>query len=103
MSYQGWKNYETFSMALFIDNDRNYYETALSTVQEAIRGVRGARKRWDESGITEAKLATADALKEWFEEEMPELEGPWSSLLNSAFEEIDWIELAEHYMETLRE
>ena len=100
--YQGWKNYETFALALWIDNDRDAYETAKATAFDVAHEAEPEpkmRKRWPKEKHSKiAIFAVADALKEWIEEQMPELEGPWGSLLQSAFEEIDWTELAEHYL-----
>lgn len=103
MSYQGWKNYPTWAVALWLDNDRGLYESAIATVAQAAEDAereRAERKRWPRKKVSRNQVfAAADALKEWLEEEKPELEGPWASLLQSAFEEIDWEELAEHFLE----
>lgn len=102
MAYQGWKTYETWSVALWLDNDRGLYETAIATVAQAAEDAereKTERKRWPRPKYSRNQvIAAADALKEWLEEEMPELQGMWQSLLQSAFEEIDWEELAEHYL-----
>lgn len=104
MAYQGWKNYETWAVALWIDNDREVSLTVRAIVREAMQTFEPtitpkAQKRWPRKDVPEALFAAADALKDWLEEEMPELEGPWGTLLQSAFQEIDWDELAENYVE----
>jgi len=101
--YQGWKNYPTWAVALWIDNDRDAYETAKATAFDVAHEAEPEskmRKRWPKEKYSKTAIFNvADALKEWIEDQMPELGGPWGSLLGSAFDEIDWVELAEHYLE----
>lgn len=43
----------------------------------------------------EARGILADSLKEWAEEQMPNIGASmWSDLLNAAFGEVDWYEIA---------
>jgi hypothetical protein len=45
----------------------------------------------------------ADALKDYVESSMPDLGAcMWSDLLQSAFDDVDWHEIAEHYLEESR-
>lgn len=90
--YNGWKNYETWAVALWIDNDQGSYSESRSIVQDiAVNHV----PLYDEGPASEI----ADALKEWQEYQMPELEASvWSDLLNAAFSEVDWYEIAENYL-----
>lgn len=74
MSYQGRTNYETWNIALWIDNDYNYWKEIAEE--------------------TEDDIELADRLKDEFGKAMPEVSGVWSDLLNAAFGEIDWLELA---------
>lgn len=101
--YQGWKNYESWAVALWLDNDRGLYETAIATVVQAAEDAereKAERKRWPRAKYSKNQIfAAADALKEWLEEEKPELGSPWAELLNSAFEEVNWYEIAEHFLE----
>jgi 7-cyano-7-deazaguanine synthase in queuosine biosynthesis len=85
--YQGWKNYETWDVALWIDNDQ------------------GAQEVVFEMGI-DAKdtSAFADSIKEFIEEMTPELEASmFSDMLNAALGEVDWYELAKAYQEQIAE
>jgi hypothetical protein len=97
--YQGWDNYETWAMALWMNNDQGLQEMALEWAAEAkAEAIGGAKKdRKDE-----AKFALADRLKDFWEENTPELEGPWSDLLSSALSEVNWDELAATYLEDSR-
>jgi hypothetical protein len=85
--YQGWKNYETWDVALWIDNDQGLQEFIF------------------ERGI-DAKdtSAFADSIKESIEGMAPELEvSMFSDLLNAALGEVDWYELAESYLKQIAE
>lgn len=90
--YQGWKNYETWNAALWIDNEQYYHERSMELARE----------------ISD-KYQLADALKEMFEDEwlgdtIESLGGtPAGDLLNGALEEISWSEIAEVKLETVRE
>jgi hypothetical protein len=84
MSYQGWKNYETWCVALWIDNEEGLYHEVCDMVHSM---------RFKEM------YEIADTLKDYIEEMNP-LSGDasmWSDLLGAALSEVDWIEIAEHY------
>lgn len=100
--YNGWKNYESWAVALWIDNDAGSYEHAQELASEAKRQ---AKESADDvkDGLRpfarEAHAILADSLKEWMEEEAPDLGASvWADLLNAALSEVDWTEVAEHYL-----
>ena len=94
MAYNGWKNYETWAVALWIDNDEGSYRWSRMLVAEAAAGA-------GEGGET---IAVADTLKDWQEAEMPELEASvWSDLLSAALGEVDWYEIAENYLSEIED
>jgi hypothetical protein len=85
--YNGWKNYETWDVALWIGNDS---ETDL-LAQDMAR---------DAGSVGEL----AESLKQWQQEEMPDLGASvWSDLLSAALSEVDWYEIAEHYFDEVHE
>ena len=87
MSYNGYANYETWNVGLWIDNE----EGLQSTVHEMAREANG-----DVSDL-------ANALKEFVEEMTPDLGSTmFADLLNSALSEVDWYELAEGYLSEVK-
>jgi hypothetical protein len=82
MSYNGWRNYETWVTKLWIDNDQGAQEYAYEI----------ARRETD-------RTDTANALKAWIEEETPTVTGLFADLLSTALGKVDWYEIADAYLE----
>lgn len=90
-TYNGYTNYETWAVALWIDNEQSTQEYWAEQAQAC----------WDDATITEfttreqnAVHRLAEQLKEEHEEAMPEVEGVWADLLNAAFGSVDWYDIA---------
>ena len=85
-SYNGWKNYETWNVALWIDNDQGSYNEARDITRSL--------------GDKDAPHKLADGLKDWIGEMAPDLGASlFSDLLGAALSEVDWFEIAKHYIE----
>lgn len=89
-TYNGWANYETWLVNLWLDNDSGTYDYWRERAEEACKYAD------DEDEATET-------LREWLESEVTEsvTEGIASSglagdLINSALCEVDWHEIAAH-------
>jgi len=94
MAYNGWTNYETWAVALWIDNDEGSYRER----QELARQY----ERDEDDPDSEADVAGyADAIKEWVERDMvPDLGASLASdLLGAALSEVNWREIAESWLE----
>ena len=81
MSYQGYSNYPTWAVCLWLDNDQGLYEEA----RDIVRRFRG-RDRW--------QYNAADALETWIGELAPTVTGLFSDLLTHALGEVDWVDVA---------
>lgn len=95
MSYNGWKNYETWNVKLWIDNDQGSHETWQSRGEQLIRD-ETEEDRTGEEIRDAASDKLADELKDWHEENRPDVSGTYSDLLNAALGEVDWKEIAEN-------
>ena len=92
----GWSNYETWVVDLWMDNDGsadNFRELAAQSVRDA-----SGEPCPDGSAIR----AMADALKEQHEEYMQDVctvPGVFGDLLNGAMSEVNWSEIARYYID----
>lgn len=97
MAYNGWTNYETWCVALWIDNEQGSYSHRCDMAQEAWDGTK-------EDGpvrLDNAKMVLADQLKEWIAEMNPLASDAslFSDLLGAALGEVDWYEIAGNFLE----
>ena len=88
--YNGWTNYETWACNLHFDD--------FFTEQ--------AQEIWDSlEGSDDRKSEATDRLAEYIEETVtgedfaPKVEGFYADLLNASFREINFSEIAQHYID----
>lgn len=95
--YNGWTNYETWLVNLWMDEGSDFFrERAQEIYDEAV----------PRSSLTAAEVARidyADWLKDHHEEFQPELPGVYGDLLGGALSEVNWDEIARHYIEAVEE
>ena len=93
--YQGWKNYETWLVKLWIDNDQASAEDWQARAKGEYEDAEADKVF---TKLERAKLNLADDLKAEFEDNAPELQGCYADLLNAALSEVDWYEIAENVL-----
>lgn len=92
--YNGWTNYETWAVKLWIDNEegsQNYW------LDEA------ARARRHTTGKRDAVYQLSQQLKDEHNEAAPEVSGVFADLMNAALGSVDWYEIAESLLEDAEE
>lgn len=94
-TYNGWSNYETWVVNLWIDNDQGSQER---WAERAVELLQGAIDDETTDPKAEALSTLADELEADHGEFTPELSGVFSDLLTHALGRVDWREIAEHYI-----
>ena len=95
--YNGWKNYPTWNVQLWLTNDQGLYNVTLDLVESAVY----AAKQSD----TPSRVLVADTLKAWVRDDMaPDLGASFAAdLLGYALDSVDWFELADAWLDTVAE
>ena len=84
--YNGWYNYETWSIALFFDNEEHLQERVKEIIKES------EKEEFKNTFIQES-------LKELAEEiiDLENLNLYTQQLVNASLSEVNWLELQKHY------
>lgn len=97
--YNGWTNYETWNVKLWMDNDQGSCEYWQEQAQEAYDAASEPDRKY------EAASALRETLKSYFEDNMHEmLDGAgvscsmYADLLGAALSEVNWQEIAENML-----
>ncbi len=101
--YNGYTNYETWAVSLWLDSDQATQEYWMEAAREEVTNASNDRNFenhiWT---IEETRIfRLADRLKEEVTENLPEVEGMASDLLTSALGEVNWQEISENMLEGL--
>lgn len=89
--YNGYKNYCTWAVKLWIDNDRGLYEYFREAAQEV---------KEEYADENDRKYYLAERVKDFVEENAPELPASmYSDLMGFALGEVDFREIAEMLLE----
>jgi hypothetical protein len=90
-SYNGWTNYETWAVGMFLDG--NY--TGEGTYREVLALVHDVVEYNGALSPSEITYRLGEDLKDWFDQQLPEISGIAQDLLGAACSEVNWRELAE--------
>ena len=93
--YNGWTNWETWVVNLWIDNDQRLNEYYGELARVEVSKNKGHQKS------TAFHLSLT--LNEQFDTWMPAVEGPYLDLLNGAMSEVNWHQIARHLVERIEE
>lgn len=88
-TYNGWTNWETWNANLWIDNDWRMSESYAMQAGDLIGS-------YDQDEATER---LAEIIESDFEEFMPEAEGFFADAISMAMREVNWQEIACHYVQ----
>lgn len=102
--YNGHANYETWLVAIWMDNDQGSYEF----FREMARDVREDKDHTPSKHLSKREVeayALAEALKNQFEEDSPVADhaSVYADLMNAAFSEVNWHELARGLLDEIAE
>lgn len=106
-TYNGWTNYETWAVKLWIDNeehDQNYWLEQARDIQTPER-IAALRNDYNQD-VTAERLAVwnlAEQLKDEHQEGMPEVTGVFSDLMSHSLGRVDWYAIAESLIEDAAE
>lgn len=105
--YNGFTNYDTWLVSLWLDNEQYSYDTWRSYARDAIHEAQ-ERKGWTLKELVTHRVA--DQLKEHHEDAMHDFleeanmsSSLWADLLGSALCEVNWTEIAQHIVDDVLE
>lgn len=103
--YNGWTNYETWCVNLWMSNDSGTDDYFRTMAQDTWNESEPETRKDGSVLFTREEVATrtlADRLKDEHEERQPDYlsqsAGVFADLLNAALSEVDWYSIAEHYI-----
>ena len=95
--HNGWTNYDTWAVNLWMSNDQGSDLYWRETAQEIYNEAQAEKSFTREERAT---LTLSDRLKDEHEEAQPDLGATlWADLLGAAMSEVNWHEIAAHLIE----
>jgi hypothetical protein len=92
-TYNGWTNYETWVVNLWMDNEKGQQDYWIEEVRDAMRDRNPVACLADRIRESHGD-ASADMLKTSHFDA-----GPFADLLNGALSEVNWREIAQHWID----
>lgn len=101
-TYNGWKNYPTWVVNLWLSNDEGLYNEALDLTRETLESDHPTSPYWT---VEEShRFNVADKFKEWVADLADLDEASFRvDLLGYALDQVDWHEIADAWIESVRE
>jgi len=96
--YNGWTNYETWNVACWIQNDCGEHERWGEAAADQLRAEHTAEID-PETWKAEAFNSLASVMRDEYDEAVPELTGFYADLLSAALSDVNWYEIAGHYVD----
>jgi hypothetical protein len=90
--YSGWFNFETWNVALWINNDQGSQEMSKELAENTKNE---DKEQW--------AVDLGDAIEQWIEDGKPEIDGTYLDILNAGLREVNWREIAESIIEGMDE
>jgi hypothetical protein len=101
-TYNGWSNYETWAVGLWLDNEQGTYHFARTLARIAHReaGRSQAVKDWGWSLEDAAVWQLAKMLRDFIDDHDPTPTATlYADLMHAALSEVNWREIARHYLD----
>lgn len=90
-TYNGWTNYETWVVNLWLTNDSGSVDYLNERARECLDKFDG--------DTDDAAYELASIIEEMHDESMPETTGVYADLLGHALRMVDWREIAQHVID----
>lgn len=90
-TYNGWKNYPTWAVNLWLSNDEGLY-------RQTVGMVAGIKSSFPAEMV---RVETADAIRDYVKDDLtPDLGASFAAdLLGYALDTVDWFEIADAWLE----
>jgi hypothetical protein len=100
-TYNGWTNYETWNVNLWIDNDQGEQEYWQERAADCLENTKD-----DDDPRGNAIAALSNEMEyvfdDLYDEQKPK-SGPLADILRAALSEVNWHEIARHYIDAVLE
>ncbi len=90
-TYNGWTNYQTWVVNLWMTNDSGSYEHLQSMARDCLTHL--------EDNVSDAVWELSKRLEEDHDEFMPEVTGVYADLLTHSLGMVNWHEIARHVID----
>ena len=103
-THEGWTNFETWAVNLWLSNDRGRYEHYRELAEIALEDTAASYEgKLDATAREEATGLLAQRVRDEVEAAAPELGATlYADLLNAALSKVEWLEIAEALLEDLQ-